>query len=313
MLHTVLVTNELEILTDVPLSRLSAGDAKWFWIDFDAPREEEAALLSSHFHFHPLAIEDCFQYLQRPKLDYYDTHNFFVLQYPKSGSMDPEEIDFFVGPDFIVTVHLQPCMGLDEIRQHKLMLKSTLNRGPLYLFYLIMDKLVDDYFPPMYEIEDKLYQLGDAVSNPKFINDVFDLRDQLLRMRRIILPMRDLMYRILNSDRLIIPKDERHYFRDIDDHLHKLAEMVESSRDVTADLRDSYVSLNSNRMNTIMTTLTIVATIFIPLTFIVGVYGMNFDNMPELRWNWGYYAVWIVMVVVAAGMLLWLKKKGWYK
>lgn len=113
--------------------------------------------------------------------------------------------------------------------------------------------------------------------------------------------------------RLCFGLHERLYFWDIDDHLLKQSELIESNREVTADLRDSYVSLNTNRMNIIMTTLTIVATIFIPLTFIVGVYGMNFDYMPELRWQWGYFGIWGIMIAIAGGMLMGFKMKGWFK
>jgi magnesium transporter len=176
-----------------------------------------------------------------------------------------------------------------------------------------MDKIVDDYFPSIEQIEDQINQIEILKPGPNFIEALYEMRSQLLALRHIIMPMRELLYRVLNSERLVIPKEERLYFRDVDDHLLKLGEMIESNREITADMRDSFVSLNSNRMNTIMTTLTIIASIFIPLTFIVGVYGMNFDYMPELTWHWSYFAVWGGMLGIAAGMLIWFKMKGWFK
>ncbi|BBP87881.1 hypothetical protein BsIDN1_14990 [Bacillus safensis] len=135
------------------------------------------------------------------------------------------------------------------------------------------------------------------------MNEVFGIRSDLLKLRRTIIPMRDLLYRIVNTNMMKSDPNRHAYFNDIYDHLLKLTEIVESNRDMTADLRDSYQTLNSNRMNAIMMTLTIVSTIFIPLTFIVGVYGMNFDNMPELHWKYGYFGVLIFMGLLVTGML----------
>ena len=313
MIRTLLVTNQLSIVEDVPLPRLTAPDVKWFWVDFEAPSEAEAELLKTHFGFHPLAIEDSLQFLQRPKLDYYEGYDFFVLQNLNPDTLTPEEIDLYIGPNYIVSFHLLPSRETELVRQQKFRLETTLVKGPMYLAYLIMDKIVDDYFPLIYQIEDKLNQMDSIKANPNFIADLYELRDQLLTLRRTIVPMRELLYRILNSDQLIIPREERLYFKDIDDHLLKLTEMIESNREITADMRDSYVSLNSNRMNEIMKTLTIIASIFIPLTFIVGVYGMNFDYMPELGWHWGYFGVWAVMLGIGLGMLIGFKMKGWFK
>lgn len=145
------------------------------------------------------------------------------------------------------------------------------------------------------------------------MNEVFGIRSDLLKLRRTIIPMRDLLYRIVNTNMMKSDANRQAYFNDIYDHLLKLTEIVESNRDMTADLRDSYQTLNSNRMNAIMMTLTIVSTIFIPLTFIVGVYGMNFDNMPELHWKYGYFGVLIFMGLLVSGMLLWFKHKGWFR
>ena len=313
MLHTLLVTNDLQIIKDVPLERLDHTDVKWFWVDFDCPTPEEGHLLTTHFNFHPLAIEDCFHLLQRPKVDYYEGYNFFVLHNLNPDTLTPEEVDLFVGYNFLVTIHLLPSRAIEIVRERKLEMDTTLAKGPIHLYYLIMDKIVDEYFPSIEKIEDLVDQFEILKPGPNFIEDLYELRSRLLALRHIVIPMRELLYRILNSERLEIAREDRLYFRDIDDHLLKQSEVIESNREVTADLRDSFVSLNSNRMNTIMKTLTIVASIFIPLTFIVGVYGMNFDYMPELTWHWGYFGVWAVMLGIAFGMLIGFKMKGWFK
>jgi magnesium transporter len=311
MIHTLLVTNELKVIKDVNLERLEDTDVNWFWVDFDCPTPEETNLLKTHFGFHYLAIEDCFHLLQRPKVDYYEGYNFFVLHYLEPDSLTPEELDMFAGDNFLVTVHLMPSRETEIIRELKL--ETALTKGSKYLCYQIMDEIVDNFFPSIEQIEDQINKIEIIKPGPYFIENLYEIRSHLLALRRIVVPMRELLYRILNSERLVITKEELFYFRDIDDHLLKQTEMIESNREITADLRDSYVSLNSNRMNTIMKTLTVITSVFIPLTFIVGVYGMNFHYMPELTWRWGYFAVWVVMLAIGAGMLIGFKIKGWFK
>jgi magnesium transporter len=312
MIRTLAVTNDLELIYDVPIDRLSDSDIKLYWVDFDAPTENEAMLLKTFFQFHPLAIEDCLQFLQRPKLDYYDGYDFFVLHTFNKTSLAPEEIDLFVGENFIVTFHLTSSPELEMVRQ-KVIADNTLNKGALDIFYLVLDKIVDEYFPIIYSIEDQISEIETKEATQNLIESVFEFRSQLFKLRRTVFPMRELLYRILNSERVIVPKQERVYFMDIYDHLLKLSEMIESNREMTNDIRDSYISLNSNRMNNIMKTLTVMTSIFIPLTFIASIYGMNFEYMPELTWHWGYYSVLGSMVVVGSSMLFWLWRKGWFK
>jgi magnesium transporter len=312
MIRTFAVTNDLRLLNDLPMNRISDPDIEWFWVDFDAPSDEEAMLLNTHFSFHPLAIEDCLHFLQRPKLDYYDGYDFFVLHSLNQGSLSPEEVDIFIGKNFIVTFHLSSSPEIEMVRKKLLEDNNTLNKGLLYIFYLILDKIVDEYFPTMYKIEDYISEIETKEAKQNPIKGVFEIRNQLLKLRRTILPMSELLYRILNSEK-VIPKEERVYFVDIYDHLLKLSEMIDSNREMTTDIRDSYISLNSNRMNNIMKTLTVMTSIFIPLTFIASIYGMNFEYMPELNWHWGYFGVLGIMFVVGSGMLLGLWRKGWFK
>lgn len=313
MIHTFAVTSDLKLITDIPFKRLDDSDIKWFWVDFDTPNDEEALLLKTHFDFHPLAIEDCLHFLQRPKLDYYDGYNFFVLHTLDQLSLAPEEIGIFVGHNFIVTFHSSPSSEIGMVRKRVMEDKNTINKGVIHIFYLIMDKIVYGYFPSIYKSEDDLNEIETNKTNQDLIGNVYEIRNQLLKLRRTIFPMRELLYRILNSERVIVQKDERVYFMDIYDHLLRLSEMIESNREMTADIRDNYISLNSNRMNTIMKTLTVMTSVFIPLTFIASIYGMNFEYMPELTSQWGYFGVLGVMVSVGSVMLLWFWRKGWFK
>lgn len=313
MIRTLAVTKDFKWIEGLPLEGLLDSSIRWYWVDFDAPSDEEAQLLKTHFHFHPLAIEDCLHFLQRPKIDYYDGYNFFVLHTLNQVSLVPEELDFFVGANFIVSFHLKAQPELEAVRQKLFKSEKVLKRGVLYLFYLMLDEIVDEYFPNVYKIEDALNEIEIQEANQQLIKEVFEIRNQLLKLRRAIFPMRDLMYRILNSEKVDIPKEDRVYFIDIYDHLLKLSEIVESNREMTTDIRDSYLSLNSNRMNSIMKTLTVMTSFFIPLTFIASIYGMNFEYIPELGWRFGYFCVLGAMFVVGTTMLLWLWRKGWFK
>ena len=305
-----------DLIEHATLQQLSSPDIAWYWIDFYAPTEKEAALLKEFFQFHPLAIEDCFHYLQRPKLDFYEGYLFFVLHALNQKTLRSEEVDLFVGENYIVTFHLKEAPYIDRVIRKLKGSDKARESGPEHMAYMLIDQLVDDYFPIIYQIEDRLNEIEDEEGHKTYgtlMNEVFGIRSDLLKLRRTIIPMRDLLYRIVNTNMMKSDANRQAYFNDIYDHLLKLTEIVESNRDMTADLRDSYQTLNSNRMNAIMMTLTIVSTIFIPLTFIVGVYGMNFDNMPELHWKYGYFGVLIFMGLLVSGMLLWFKHKGWFR
>ncbi|MFZ5969428.1 MAG: magnesium/cobalt transporter CorA [Bacillota bacterium] len=315
MIRILAVTQDLNLLYDPPLAELNHTDIKWYWMDFDSPSEEESALLDHFFHFHHLAIEDCLHFLQRPKLEYYDLYNFFIINALDINTLKTLEIDIFVGARYIVSYHKEKSPEIDIAWQQFIDNEKYHDAGPVQVAYLIMDKIVDEYFPAVYQIEDKIDELENeenGYSVKYLLNRVFDIRGDLLKLRRAVNSMEELLYRILNSSHLEGFKERQIYFRDIHDHLLKLSEMIESNLDITADLRDSYLAINANRMNSIMMVLTIISSIFIPLTFIAGIYGMNFDYMPELRWKYGYFFILGIMGAIALMMVYWFKRKGWF-
>nr|WP_133580113.1 magnesium/cobalt transporter CorA [Aureibacillus halotolerans] len=308
------MTKKGVMLNDVDVQRLMMPDMKWYWVDMEAPDVDEASLMAGVFKFHSLAIEDCFNDLQRPKIDSYASHNFFVLHALNKKTLEAEEVDCFVGKNFLVTVHMNESPGINKLWT-QVQGGSLKGDGAAILFYRVVDQLVDEYFPILYRMEDRLDHIEDNVNSKSYgslIDEVFNIRSQLLHIRRTVLPMRDLLYRMLNLESLSHIQAHKAYFRDIHDHLLKLTELVESSREMTSDMRDSYQTINSNRMNQIMMTLTIVSTIFIPLTFIAGVYGMNFAYMPELQTSYGYFVALIVMALITIIMLWHFKRKGWF-
>ncbi|UQZ34799.1 magnesium and cobalt transport protein CorA [Paenibacillus sp. PK3_47] len=319
MIRTLAVTHEGEVLTGLPLQNIAIDEYAWIWADFAEPSAEETLLLDTYFHFHPLAIEDCMHTLQRPKLDYYEDVQFFVLHALNEVTLEAEEVDLFLSPQFLVSYHHQQKTEMDEawtIVQSEIDSHKDWSGGPMAAAYTVMDKLVDKYFPCLYNLEDELADLesrGENESVEELMSQVFNVRGRLLKLRRTIVPMRDLMYRIVNSQHVQSNGEERIYFGDIHDHLLKLTDMIEADREMTADLRDSYISLNSNRMNSIMKTLTVITTVFMPLTLIAGIYGMNFRVMPELDWTYGYPMVLLVMLLLGGGMFLWFRRSGWFK
>ncbi len=310
------MTKDQQLIKDFPLENIKQNHYEWYWVDFSCPTTEEELLLDTFFHFHPLAIEDCLMRLQRPKLDFYEDYHFFVIHKLNEETLIAEELNIFVSDHFIVTFHKNEAPEIDKVQKLLEEQPKYWERGTFFLTYQTIDKIVDSYFPLVYKIEDHLNALEDELtyqSNVNAMQIVFEFRSDLLHLRRTILPMRDLLYRILNSYRFALKKSERAYFGDIHDHLVKLTEMVESNRELTADMRDSYMAMNSSRMNGIMMMLTIVSTIFIPLTFIAGVYGMNFDNMPELHGRYSYFIVLGIMLLIGLFMLAFFKYKGWFK
>jgi magnesium transporter len=315
MIHTLAVTKDFKLIENLPLEKLNAESIAWFWVDFSCPSAEETLLLDTHFKFHPLAIEDCLHVLQRPKLDYYEGYNFFVLHSLNSNILKAEEVDLFVGKNFIVSFHLKEIIEIYEAREKLFASEALWKEGSTYVAYLIFDKLVDHYFPPVYNLEDYINDLDQNFHNKslKFLMDkLFESRSKLLKLRRIVVQMRDLMYRIQSSDHLIDFKKKHVYFSDVYDHLLRLTEMLDSNQAMTSEMRENYMSINSNRMNNIMMILTVITSIFIPLTFIVGVYGMNFEYMPELKWKYGYFMVLGIMAAIALIMFRFFKKKGWF-
>lgn len=316
MFCTLAVTQTNEIITGLEIKQLISGNYNWYWIDFSAPTEEEISYLKDPLNFHPLSIEDCIHTLQRPKLDYYEDNDFFVVQSLNPSTMEKEEVDLFLGSNYIVTFHEQSNPEIEGVWKRLAQSASPSTWDPSLVLYHVIDKIVDNYFPHVYRIEDLLNEIDENSaerSMEELLEVLFDTRHELLSLRHTITPMRDLVYRMINSHRLTGILSRKEYFADIHDHLLRLGEKVEASRELTTDIRDSYLSINSHETNRVMKVLTVITTIFMPLTFIAGIYGMNFENMPELKWHLGYFGALFAMFVIGMTMFAWFWKKGWFK
>ncbi|WP_423190406.1 magnesium/cobalt transporter CorA [Alkalibacterium sp. f15] len=317
MINVIGVLPDDTMETGVRVDEENLKKYKWYWVDFSNPTADEFRLLDYVFHFHPLAIEDCGILLQRPKLDYYEGYDFYITQTVKREGVEviKEELDFFVGKNFIVTFHFETSKEVDQVWSRITTQAAAEEWDPYYVFYQTLDKLVDTCFPLIYHIENKLDVIEDnreKRSMDELMDELFDVRHMLLHIRQTVNPMRDLLYRMLNSQHLTEVKNRREYFSDIYDHLLKVSELVSSNREFTTDIRDNYLSMTSHQSNEVMKILTIITSIFIPLTLISGIYGMNFVNMPELEWKYAYYIVLGVMLIIGLSLFYWFRKKGWF-
>lgn len=316
LIRTMIFTEQNELVLDRNIDEiLTRKDLKWYWIDFSQPTLEECTYLQK-FGFHPLAIEDCLHLNQRPKLDYYDGYQFYVISAFNHKTLKSHEIDVFNNPNMLVTFHHLPHIEIDEVWQRISSQTEPQIKGTKWILYKIIDKIVDACFPYIQSIEEQLNKLESKSPQSyriqKLMDELFIIRRKLSHIRHLAVPMRDLIYRIISSEKLNHKIEELRHYQDIHDHLVKLTGMIESSREITSDIRDNYISINTNRMNTIMMTLTVITTIFMPLTFIAGIYGMNFEHMPELTWRYGYFIILGVMSILGYSMYLFFKRKGWF-
>jgi magnesium transporter len=289
----------------------------FFWLDVKRPTEDDLALLGDVFGFHPLALEDSTHFGQRPKLEDYDDFVFLVLY----GHVPDEdllvEVHLYVTDGFVVTIRTDESPALDAL--HESYARRQVRENAVAMVHRIADGLVDSFFPALGQFEDRLELIEDAlVDAPKdeHLKDVFTMRRRLAGLRRVLGPQRDLMGRLAAGTAAlpgITPEDER-YFRDIFDHLLRLSELIESTRDVMSSAIDVYLSASSNRMNAVMKQLALIATIFLPLTFVTGIFGQNFGWMVEHVDSWQAFLLLGVgsQLVASAILLVYFKRRGWF-
>ena len=295
------------------------------WVDVAGLGGEDALQqLGQVFQLHPLVLEDVVNVPQRPKVEDYQDQLIIVTQMavPKEGGgFWLEQVSFVLGKHYLLTVQEEPerdCFDpvRDRLRHNKGIIRQ---KGADYLAYALWDAIIDGYFPVLETYGDRLEALEDeVVLNPTepTLAKIYQIRRELLALRRAIWPQRDALNSLLRDDSLF-EADIRPYLRDCYDHVVQIIDVIETYRELASGLMDVYLSAASNRMNEVMKLLTVISTIFIPLTFIVGVYGMNFNpdaspwNMPELNWYWGYPMCWGVMIAIAASLVYYFWRRGW--
>ena len=305
-----------------PTGRLVVGDVGELerpfgdvvtWVDVLHPDEEMLTRVAGIFGLHPLAVEDCLHYPQLPKIDRYDEELFLVWVAPLGfpGSLEKRELDIFLGRGWLVTIHAEELSALDAVAADA---GTQMARGMEWVMHSIIDRLVDDILPIVDGMGEALEQLQDEmleVARPHHLEVLFGHRRELLELHKTISPSRDVLRTLVREEDLI-GKDAYRYFQDVGDHLARVSDLVETYREVAASAMDIYLSAQSNRTNVIMKHLTVVATIFMPLTLITGIYGMNFEFMPELGYRFGYAGSILAMLLIAGGMLIYFRRRDWW-
>ncbi len=297
----------------------------WLWVDVVGVRDERVlGQLADRFALHPLAVEDIVHAHQRAKVDHYEHHTLIVLRMPESAPLGrTSQVAIVLGDDFVLTFREHESAVMAPIHK-RLALPGTRLRshGVDYLAYAIVDVIIDEYFPALTAIGDRIDMLEDTVferTDPNVAADIHTLRRQLVSLKRAVWPLRDTIAALSRDDSPRFGEPTHVFLRDAHDHALRIIELVEGYRDSVASLMDLHLSSVSQRLNEVMKVLTVISTIFIPLTFIVGVYGMNFDsavsaaNMPELKHPLGYPIVLGVMAALAAVLMAAFWRRGWLK
>ena len=289
------------------------------WLNVDGVHDVELVeKLGGHFHIHPLVLEDIVHTAQRPKVEDFDDYAYLVvrmLSRDDAGRLVTEQVSLLLGARWVLSFQEQPGDVFDPIRTRLRAGKGRLRgAGSDYLLYSLLDAVVDNYFVvfELYgeQIEEIEQRLAVAPTR-ELLSAIHALKRELTAVRRSVWPLREAVNALLRAESALVSPTTVTYLRDVYDHTVQVIETVEAYRETVSGLLDLYLSSISNRMNEVMKVLTIIATIFIPLTFIAGIYGMNFAFMPELNWRWGYFIVLGAMVVVVLGMLHYFRRRRW--
>lgn len=306
-------------------SYLEKESVTWIHVQGDA-EPDTMRNLANIFGLHHLALEDIINSGQRPKIDEYSEHLFVIMSHPvkdvDNNEIKLDQVSFFIGNNFVISFHPGEYDLFEPVRER---LRNHIGRirarGADYLMYALLDMVVDEGYPVLEWLGDEIETLEDEILEMPTNNSLrtlHQLKRTLVILRRMLWPQREVLNNLARNENALISENNRIYFNDCYDHTIQIMELNETYRDMVTGLMDIYLSSISFRLNEIMRVLTVIATIFIPLTFIVGLYGMNFSNdkspwaMPELHWYYGYPMVLIVMVMIIAGMLYYFKRKNWF-
>lgn len=273
--------------------------------------------LWDEFDFHPLIQEDILNTTQRPKIEDYGQQLFMVLKmlYIEDGILEQEQVSIVFTDKFIFSFQESERKIFAPIKE-RLAVENTRMRkgGPDYMAYALMDIIIDYYFGVLEDLNEQIEHTEDELWAGEDVNalaSIHRLRRQLLQFRKNIWPLRDSINSLIRDESPLVKDETKLFFRDVSDHAIQIVDNLDNNREMVSSLHDMYQTNISNKMNEVMKVLTIIATIFIPLTFIAGIYGMNFEYMPELSWHYSYPVAWIVMILVTAGMVIYFKRKDW--
>ncbi|MBM3259851.1 MAG: magnesium/cobalt transporter CorA [Candidatus Sericytochromatia bacterium] len=294
------------------------GPDRLLWLDLAHPTRDVLDALSAAFDLHGLAVEDCLHVGQRPKFEVYDGHVFMVMHHPHGIDRGRDrvqlgEIETFVGPGWLITTHQGALEVMDEVRARWAISPDALTCGMPHLAYMLLDTVVDAYFPVLDHFEDRLADLDEEVfvrTDERLLMRVFRLKRELLALRRLVGPLRDAVLLFIRREGADVSRTTQTHLQDVYDHLVRLADHMDLFRDLAMGVQDAHLSMLANRTNDTMKRLTALSTALMTATLIAAIYGMNFDRMPELHWPWGYpwaLALMVVVTGVVLGLFRWRK------
>lgn len=290
------------------------------WINIDGlSNTKEIEKVGKYYELHPLIIEDIVNTNQRPKIDEYHDYFFIVakmLYRNNSGTLEHEHISIVLGKNYVLTFQEANGDVFDGVRDRLAKAKGRIrSRGADYLVFALLDAIVDNYFIVMEEISERIEDIEDRLLSVQPTDEITfeiqELKKTMLRIRRAVFPLREVVSRLEKVDGGLIDEQTVHYIRDLYDHIIQVSENIDVYREMAWGLMDMYMTTISHKMNEVMKVLTIMASIFIPLTFLAGIYGMNFTHMPELEWEYGYPTLLIIMFLLFLGMIFYFKRKRW--
>jgi len=290
------------------------------WVNIDGLHDIEVIeKIGNYFEVHPLVLEDILNTDQRPKMENFDKYFFFIVKMlyfdEKLQEVHTEQVSLILGENFVIS--FQESIGdvFDSIRERIRNSKGRIrSRGTDYLIYALLDAIVDNYFIILEKIGENVESMEeDLITNPtpSTLQDIYNLKREMIYLRKSVWPLREVISGLQREESALIQESTDIYLRDLYDHTIQVIDTIETFRDMVSGMLDMYMSSVSNKMNEVMKVLTIFAAIFIPLTFVAGIYGMNFEIMPELHWQWGYLMVWIIIICVTLSMIIYFKRKKW--
>jgi len=290
------------------------------WINIDGLHQVEILeKLGECYGLHPLVLEDILNTDQRPKMEDYGEYLYIVLRMlnynDKSSEIEAEQISLILGPNFVFSFQEREGDTFNPIRERIRNSKGRIRKmGADYLTYTLLDSIVDNYFIILEKLGEKIEFLEDELvtrPTPETLQIIHHLKREMIFLRKAVWPLREVIGSLERGEPPLVKETTRVYLRDVYDHTIQTIDTIETYRDMVSGMLDIYLSSISNRLNAVMKVLTIIATIFMPLTFLAGIYGMNFKYMPELEWRWGYLMVWLIMIGIGVFMLTYFKKKRW--
>lgn len=312
--HALYLDPDSRQVREVPPDGVCPRPRGVLWIDLEGADRADVEWLKGCFGFHPLALEDFLKSGQRPKLDHYEGYafvDFYVATFdPESARLMTEEIDLFLGDGYLVTSHKAPMPFMDEVRARWEGSAEAASGGASFLLYLLLDTVVDDYFPVVDRMEEQLEAFEELLFErfeQSVITRIFTLKKDLLLMRKVVAPTRDVCLLLMRRESHLIAPETSFYLQDVYDHLIRVTDAIDTYRDLVSGAIDAYLSVIANRTNDTMKRLTSISAVLMSVTLVAGIYGMNFPHMPELSWKFGYEFALGLMIAIALGLTVLFK------